>query len=201
MRDVDTIFRIKDICSLLTERKDNVRWQNNIYEKQAVYPNDYSQVIEYENSSIVATKNNKEAMKLQNCSLDTNQEICDTYSNIQSRSPKDDNFASLQNVCSVEKPECGRNEKFIKQETSEMTTPNENKSDILSSQQYELENYDKLISPLTLSIQQQTRRSNEIEQKITSEVTCIICSKTFTSRKELKMHNQEVHPNDRPSKV
>ena len=39
------------------------------------------------------------------------------------------------------------------------------------------------------------------KQQETNEVFCLICNTSFASRKLLKNHNQELHPNDKITKV
>ena len=209
IQDADTIFRIKDICSLLLERKrKGIHCQEDLDEKQSAILNGFD-LHECDDTSVYTDVTSSDIHTANKYSL--------MLSGIRDTSTPSTRIGHTNDKPSsaLENEELAINDAILKEEPCEpqLMVANDYRydpnivdlyqNDKLPPMMEDRDIYDGENTEELLRIEQKTNIKEERGDKQPSlnEIMCVICDKLFTSRIQLKMHNQETHPSDQTTKV
>ena len=192
IQDANSTLKIKDLCSMISERKRDMGLvQNSLAQKRSEFsncdnPSETDEIAANNVDTQFVTNHTDYSLQI--------SEACNTSSVTQSI---DGLVNKIDNKVLVE-----RDMEQLKEEI-----PCELPLMLESNYKNDVAEFD---SNLQLPMIENTNRGidpnveHSSTSNIKSEVTefvCLICNKPFTSRKYLKLHNQEIHPNDKTTKV
>ena len=200
LRQADDSLKIKDMCALLLN-------QFSANQKQQLYPNipDHLKVDSHRDCDIYSNQKlfnvipKNEGVSISRSAKIENSDMCD-HDKVSDDSKT---CSSIMDKDYIEDTKC-----LPEQEEQPGDIESQNDCDIDSFSHlqtlpphstHEDANFEAMIN---VPIQPSNNLAKGVaKQQERNEVLCLICNKSFASRKLLKNHNQELHPNDKITKV
>ena len=200
LRQADDSLKIKDMCALLLN-------QFSANQKQQLYPNipDHLKVDSHRDCDIYSNQKlfnvipKNEGVSISRSAKIENSDMCD-HDKVSDDSKT---CSSIMDKDYIEDTKC-----LPEQEEQPGDIESQNDCDIDSFSHlqtlpphstHEDANFEAMIN---VPIQPSNNLAKGVaKEQERNEVLCLICNKSFASRKLLKNHNQELHPNDKITKV
>ena len=200
LRQADDSLKIKDMCALLLN-------QFSANQKQQLYPNipDHLKVDSHRDCDIYSNQKlfnvipKNEGVSISRSAKIENSDMCD-HDKVSDDSKT---CSSIMDKDYIEDTKCLPEQE---QQPGDIESQNDCDIDSFSHLQtlpphstHEDANFEAMIN---VPIQPSNNLAKGVaKQQERNEVLCLICNKSFASRKLLKNHNQELHPNDKITKV
>ena len=204
LQDADHLFKIKDIGALISERRqcgNNFGFKNTFDEEYLSLATDAC--LDSNGEKMIADKFHVH---------DDFLKLNDNHLN------QDQPDLSKNSLCIVAEKLVRKVHNEVKRPSSEAAEKNgeskeeENKNPLFKTEGNEESSGSKIIenkliktneNQNSIDCEEETANSQKEQEPGINDVMliCVICNKTFSTRKLLKQHNQEIHPNNQTSKV